>query len=102
MPKLWEEVPAISDPDCRLYAGVGLAKATVAQLLRPRTVVQSFRALFKGHGVGRPRGGDVRQMPGAFLYVDGAIVWSCLFEDGAGERPDWAGLYARAAAGAQS
>ena len=102
MPRLWPEVSAISDPECRLYAAVGLGKATISQLLRLKTFVHSFRALFKGHGIGSPRGGDIRQMPGAFLCLDGRVAWSCLFAEGAGEKPDWGGMPARVAAAAQS
>ena len=92
MERMWPDVTAISDPDRKLYAGMGLKRASVGELMRPRTFLESFRALLKGHGVGSPRGGDVRQMPGAFLFRGGEIVWQCLFEGGAGERPDWAGL----------
>lgn len=89
MPKLWPDVPAISDPERRLYAGMGLKRAGFWKLLRPRAFAHLIRALLKGHGVGRPRGGDVLQMPGAFLFVGGEIVWSHEFAGGAGDHPDW-------------
>lgn len=99
MPRLWPEVPAISDPRRELYAAFGLQRTTALQLFRPRAFVQGLRALFKGHGVGSPRGADVMQMPGAFLFDDLRVVWQHPFRRGAGDQPDWRAV-GRLAAGA--
>jgi len=102
MPRLWPEVPAIADPERQLYAAFGLRRTTAWQLFRPRAFVQGLRALFKGHGVSSPRGADVMQMPGAFLFEDERVVWQHPFGRGAGDLPDWraVGRLAKNAAGA--
>ena len=89
MARLWPEVPAIADPQRQLYAAFGLQRASAWQLFRPRAFVQGLRALFKGHGMGSPRGADVMQMPGAFLFDDLRVVWQHSFRRGAGDQPDW-------------
>jgi hypothetical protein len=94
--KVWPGVPAVSDPDRSLYLGFGLARASLGQLLRPRAWRDSVRALLKGHGIGRPRGGDVLQMPGAFLVAGDRITWEHPFEGGAGDLPDWSEVARRA------
>ena len=92
MGRVWPDVPAISDPERALYLGFGLQRASLWSLLRPRAVLHGLRALAKGHGVGRPRGGDVMQMPGVFLVKDEDIVWEHPFSGGAGDLPVWRGL----------
>jgi len=98
MPDIWPDVPAISDPERKLYMGFGLKRATLLELFRPKALIHGLRALCKGHLVGRPRGGDVKQMPGAFLVHEGRVIWEHSFEGGAGDLPDWSDVKGRAAA----
>ena len=102
MPKLWSDVPAISDPERKLYIGFGLKRTTAMKLLHPLAFIHGLRALLKGHGIGSPRGADVLQMPGAFLVHDGRIVWEHPFEGGAGDLPDWKDVKRRAAAATEA
>jgi len=97
MPKLWPGVPAIADPQRELYAAFGLQRTTAMQLFGPRAIGHGLRAIFKGHGIGSPRGADVMQMPGAFLVHDRQLVWQHPFRGGAGDLPDWLEVKRRAA-----
>ena len=83
----WPEARAVADPDHALYSAFGLRRGTLGQLLGPAVWKAGWRALRRGHGVGRPVG-DVRLMPGLFLIARGAVVWSHDF-DHAGDQPDW-------------
>ena len=96
MPKLWAEAPAISDPERKLYVGFGLKRTTAWKLMRPRAWFHGIRAIFKGYGVGSPRGADVLQLPGMFLVHDGEVVWEHPFTGGIGDRPDWKDVKRRA------
>ena len=84
------EVPAISDPERRLYRGLGLRRGTLSQLLGWSVWGRGARAFFSGHRVGMPAG-DGTQMPGAFLIRDGRVVRRFLHATAA-DRPDYAEL----------
>ncbi|MEO1237094.1 MAG: peroxiredoxin-like family protein [Planctomycetota bacterium] len=66
-----DSVRQVSDPDRRLYRGLGLPRGTFQQLFGLRSFVAAARAV--RHGVGRPEG-DGFQMPGTFLLRDGRVV----------------------------
>ncbi|MFC0018550.1 AhpC/TSA family protein [Roseibacillus persicicus] len=65
-------IPRIADPNCELYRAFGLGKGGLFELFGPRVWLRGALSLFKGCGVGH-LAGDGLQMPGAFLYRDGAI-----------------------------
>lgn len=84
-----DDLPRISDPECSLYRQFGLVRGTHAQVAGLKIWWRGFQAtILKRHGVGRIIG-DVLQMPGAFLVVDGEIVRTFRPENSA-ERPDYA------------
>lgn len=83
----WPEVPAIADPELRLYAAFGLKRGTLMQVVGPRAILAGGRALLKGNLPGKPSG-DVMAMPGAFLIKGDQIVWSHDARH-SGENPDW-------------
>lgn len=83
----WPDVPAIADPDLRLYSAFGLGRGTLLQVAGPRAVLATGRALLKGNLVGKPSG-DVMVMPGAFLISGDQIVWSHDYRH-SGEKPDF-------------
>ena len=60
--KLWPAAPAISDPDRRLYDALGSRRGGWWQMFRPVVWLHGWRALRKGHRVGRPIG-DPWRMP---------------------------------------
>ncbi|HUG89313.1 MAG TPA: peroxiredoxin-like family protein [Planctomycetaceae bacterium] len=69
-----DDVPRISDPDRRLYAAFELQRGGVGDVIGPRVWWRGFQtAILSGHLFGKPAG-DVFQLPGAFLLVDGRIV----------------------------
>lgn len=94
------DVPAISDPDRRLYAGLGLRRGSMRQLLGWRVWWRGFRAFIAGHGVGKWEG-DVAQLPGVFVVRNGQVMHRYEHATSA-DRPDYvalAGKWAREAAG---
>ena len=84
------DVPAVSDPERRLYRGLGLRRGKLAQLLGWSVWVRGARAFFAGHRVGA-LAGDGMQMPGVFLIRDGHVVRRFLHATAA-ERPDYVEL----------
>lgn len=68
-----DEVDRISDPERRLYGAFQLERARLGQIFSLRVIGRALKALFSGHGIGKPVG-DPRQMPGAFLVHDGRVV----------------------------
>jgi peroxiredoxin len=69
-----EDVPRISDPQCRLYRQFGLKHGTLAQLLCLKVWLRgAIAALVTGHGFGAVQGNGF-QMPGAFLIESGKFI----------------------------
>lgn len=83
-------VASISDPDRRLYSGLGLRRARWTQLVAPRVMWAGIKTLIEGHLPGRFKG-DVTQLPGAFLIHRGQVVKSHAFRDAA-DRPNYMDL----------
>ncbi|MES2475182.1 MAG: hypothetical protein V4640_05335 [Verrucomicrobiota bacterium] len=81
----------IADPRCELYRAFGLGKGGFLELFGPQVWWRGAIALFKGCGVGH-MAGDGLQMPGAFLFRDGAIVSSQRARSAA-ELPNLPGLF---------
>jgi hypothetical protein len=91
----WPEARAVSDPDRVFYAGFGLARGSLGQMLRPSLWLRGLAASRKGYAQGRTQG-DPRQMPGLFVVRQGEIVHRHRFRH-AGDHPDFAALGGRGA-----
>ena len=62
-----------SDPHCILYRAFDLKRGELTQLFSLDVIKRGFRAILKGHGLGK-LAGDGFRMPGAFMLVDGKII----------------------------
>ncbi len=82
----WPEARAVADSNEDLYQAFGLRRGTVGQLFGPQVMWSGMKAVFGGHGIGRPVGNPLR-MSGWFLVKKDEIVWSHVHEHaGAGGR----------------
>jgi len=84
------DVPAVSDPERRLYRGLGLRRGKLAQLLGFSVWWRGTKSLFAGHHPGALEG-DGTQMPGVFLLQNGRVLRRFI-HDNAAQRPDYAAL----------
>ena len=86
-----DDLPRISDPECRLYRQFGLDLGGFSQLFGLRVWLRGLVAgLLNGHGIGAARG-NTFQMPGAYVYHHGQI--SAGFRHNfASDRPDYVEL----------
>jgi peroxiredoxin len=84
------EVAAVSDPERRLYRGLGLRRGRLGQLFGWSMWWRGAKALFEGHHPGALEG-DGTQMPGVFLIHQGRVVRRFVHGDAA-ERPDYVKL----------
>jgi len=57
----------IADQTKRLFKAFRLKRATTGSLLSAKMVFRGLKSMAGGHGMGLPRGGDVRQLPGVFI-----------------------------------
>ncbi|MCA8948230.1 MAG: AhpC/TSA family protein [Planctomycetes bacterium] len=87
---------AIADPEGVLFAGLGLRRGTLRQVLGPKVLWRSFVALLKGNFVGRPTGNET-QLPGAFL-VRGQEIRFAHRARHAGDHPELDAILAAAGA----
>jgi len=83
-------VPAVSDPQRRLYRGLGLRRGKLAQLVGFTVWWRGTKSFFAGHYPGALEG-DGTQMPGVFLLQNGRVVRRFI-HDNAAQRPDYAAL----------
>ncbi|TWT64885.1 SelL-related redox protein [Allorhodopirellula solitaria] len=91
-----EDVPRISDPNCRLYRQFGLDLGEFRQLFGLQVWLRGiFAGLFQGHGLGWPHSNSF-QMPGVFTYYRGQVIEG-FQHDRASDRPDYVELAKRAA-----
>jgi len=84
------DVPAVSDPQRRLYRGLGLRRGKLAQLFGFTVWWRGTKSFFAGHYPGALEG-DGTQMPGVFLLQNGRVVRRFI-HDNAAQRPDYAAL----------
>jgi peroxiredoxin len=86
-----QNVPRISDPQCRLYRQFGLEQGRISQLLGWRVWWRAMKAaLLEGHGIGSIAGNPF-QMPGVYVVQGDRAV--CGFQhDSAADRPDYTQL----------
>jgi len=66
-----DHIPQVSDPDKKLYRGLGLPRGSFAELFGVSSIMAGLSAA--KHGVGKLEG-DGFQMPGAFLIRSGRVV----------------------------
>ena len=84
------DVSAISDPERRLYRGLGLRRGKLSQLFGWSVWWRGQKSFFEGHRPGALEG-DGTQMPGVFLIQRGRVVRRFIHADAA-DRPDYAAL----------
>ena len=84
------DIAAVADPERTLYKGLGLQRASVAQLIGPRVICAWVRSTVAGHLPGRIKG-DTLQLPGAFLLHHGQVIKSHTYRDAA-DRPEYVTL----------
>ncbi|MCO8122048.1 SelL-related redox protein [Stieleria sp. TO1_6] len=90
-----QDVPRISDPECRLYRQFGLDLGGFHQLFGLRVWLRGIVAgVFHGHGIGRAQG-NTFQMPGVFTYYHGQVIEGYQHEL-ASDQPDYLELARRA------
>ncbi len=68
-----QDLPAIADPDRRLYRGMGLGRGTMWQLFGPPVWGPGLRSILAGNRVGKLEG-DGTQMPGVFLVSRRKVI----------------------------
>ena len=88
--RYWPEARAIADRPKQFYTAMGLRRASVNQLMGLQVWTCGFRALTKGHFMGKPVG-DPWIMPGAFIVHGGDVIWCHAFTH-QGDHPDWASI----------
>ncbi len=84
------DVAAVSDPERRLYRGLGLRRGRLGQLFGWSVWWRGAKSLFEGHHPGALEG-DGTQMPGVFLIHQGRVVRRFVHGNAA-ERPDYVKL----------
>lgn len=85
---LWPESRAISDTKQYFYKSFGIRKASVMEMMGPKSIVCALRATSKGHHVST-KIGDIWMMPGAFAVQENKILWHHKFKS-VGDHPEWA------------
>ena len=76
--------PIVSDPRRVAYQAFGLTEGSLGQLLSPRIVARGVQATLRGSFVGRPAGGNQRQLPGAAIVdTDGSVLFHYIARDAA-------------------
>lgn len=83
-------LPAVADPDRRLYKGLGLRHGRLWQLFGPKVLWAYLKSIVAGHLPGRIKG-DPLQLPGAFLIHDAQVIRGHIFQH-AGNKPDYVSL----------
>lgn len=84
------DVPAVADPQRRLYRGLGLRRGKLGQLLGFNVWTRGVAAFFLGHRVGMLEG-DGTQMPGVFVIKAGHVIQRFIHQTTA-DRPDYTAL----------
>lgn len=85
-----EDIPALSDPDKKLYHHFGMQRGRLTKLLGPKNWGRGLSAVLKGHGIGRVAG-DPLQMPGVMVLHNDDVLAS-FFHDTPSDRPDYIAL----------
>lgn len=83
-------LPAVSDPDRKLYKGLGLRHGTFWQLFGPKSLWACLKTIVAGHSPGKIKG-DPLQLPGAFLIHHGQVIRGHIYRF-AGDKPDYVSL----------
>ncbi|MCA9128217.1 MAG: redoxin domain-containing protein [Planctomycetales bacterium] len=86
-----DDLPRISDPQCRLYRQFGLDLGGFSQLFGLRVWLHGLIfGVVNGHGIGAVRGNSF-QMPGVYLYHCGVVLGGFRHQL-ASDRPDYVQL----------
>jgi len=86
-----DNLPRVSDPERQLYRAFRFKRGSIWAVMGPRVWWSGFRTtLLGGHVPGKPVG-DVMQLPGALLLVDGEVRRSFHAETSA-DKPDYVQL----------
>jgi peroxiredoxin len=83
-------LPAVADPDRRLYKGLGLRHGALWQLFGPKALWAYLKTIIAGHLPGKIKG-DPLQLPGAFLIHDSKVIRGHIYRN-AGDKPDYVSL----------
>lgn len=68
------DVPRVADPELTLYDAFELKRGSVSQIAGPGIWWKGFKTtILRGFLPGKPDG-DVKQLPGTFLYHNGEIL----------------------------
>jgi hypothetical protein len=66
----------LCDPSAEAYRAYGLSRGNAYQVaMAPQVVASGIKAASEGHFI-RPTVGDAMQLPGAFVVVEGRIVYA--------------------------
>lgn len=91
----FSEAPSIADPEQHFYRAFGQKKGSIWQLFGPKVWAAGFRAMRRGHGVGKPTG-DPLVMSGLHL-VRGREILDQLPFSHAGDHSVVDGMISKAA-----
>lgn len=84
------DVPAISDPERRLYRGLGLRRGKLNQLFGISVWWRGFKSFLAGHRPGALEG-DGAQLPGVFFIQQGRVMRRFILANAA-DRPDYTAM----------
>lgn len=69
-----DDVPRVADAELKLYGEFELKRGSVGQFAGPGIWWKGFKTtILRGHLPGKPDG-DVKQLPGTFLYHNGEVL----------------------------
>ncbi len=81
-------VDCYGDPDREAYRELALAEYSAMDFIGPKQALTTLKAATKGHFVGLPKGGDVKQSPGTFVIgSDGRVLLAHYNGDSADNAP---------------
>jgi len=86
----WPEARAVADRPKAFYRAMGLRRATMTQMMGMQVWTCGFRAMIKGHFMGKPVG-DPFILPGVFLVHGADVLWCHEFAH-QGDNPDWSSI----------
>ena len=86
--RYWPGVTAISDPELRLYDAVEAPRATIGQILSPRTAAAALATVWKGYLPGAPAGRPWLLPTVLLVSPQGKVLHRHAFRH-AGELPDF-------------
>jgi hypothetical protein len=85
--EFWPEARAVSDPEGRLFAALGISRASLRQIFGPSVWRELGRARQRGYRGSRIIG-NPWLLPGLFLVRNREIVWRFIYSN-IGDHPDF-------------